>query len=437
MTRIRRFRTDPKWAVTAIGLLGFLSPASALNPERQISQYGHTSWRLQDGVFEGVPHAMTQTADGYLWVGTEAGLLRFDGVRFVPWVAPAGTALSNVSIYSLLGARDGTLWIGTAAGLSHWDGLNLVNYAQTSGRINAIIEDSKGTVWMVRSRPRNAEGPLCAVSEGKVRCFGKPEGISFPWAEALMDDRMGGLWIGSTNGLWHWTRGASNYYFTDCLRRAEGSTGIEALALTQDGSLLVGVGQAGPGLGMQQIRNEMVSGYSIPGVDGSSLAVGSLLADRDKGVWIGTLSSGIYHVQPGKTDRFGEADGLSSDTTVGFYEDREGSIWTISPRGIDRFRDVAVSTLSKREGLTADSVGSVLVAKDGTIWIGNERSLLSLRNKTLFARRIADFLPGKNVTALMEDHSGRFGWALTPDLRFLKATTSELSWMPRAKCCAW
>ena len=398
----------PTWAATAIVLLGLLNPAAALNPERQISQYGHTSWRLQDGMFEGVPHAITQTLDGYLWIGTEAGLLRFDGVRFTPWTAPPGTALLNASIYSLMGARDGSLWIGTAAGLSHWDGVKLVNYAQTGGRINAIAEDSNGTVWTVRSRPRNAEGPLCAVSQGKARCLGKPEGIPFPWAEALIDDRMGGLWIGSTNGLWHWTRDASNHYFTDRLRGAEGSTGIEALALTRDGSLLVGVGQGGPGLGVQQIKKEVQSGYSVPGVDGSSLAVTALLADRDNGVWIGTVSAGIYHVQPGKTDRFGEADGLSSDTTDCFYQDREGSIWTISPRGIDRFRDLAVVTLSKREGLAADSVDSVLAAKDGTVWIGNGRSLVSLRNRTLLARRIADCLPGKSVTALMEDHAGRF-----------------------------
>lgn len=420
LTRIKWLGKGPKWAVTGIALWALSGSASALNTERQISQYGHTSWRLQDGVFEGVPHAMTQTADGYLWVGTEAGLLRFDGVRFVPWAAPTGTALSSVSVYSLLGARDGTLWIGTSAGLSHWDGLKLVNYSQTSGRISAIIEDSNGTVWTVRSRPRNAEGPLCAVTRGKVRCFGPSEGLSFPWAEALIDDRRGGLWIGSTNGLWHWTRDASHHYFSDRLRRAEGSTGIEALALTGDGLLLVGVGQAGLGLGLQQIRNERVSSYLVPGIDGSSLAVGSLLVDRDSGVWIGTASAGIYHVRSGKTDRFGEADGLSSDTTEGFYQDREGNIWAISPRGIDQFRDVAISNFSKREGLMADSVGSVLAAKDGTIWIGNGRSLVSLRHGILSARQIADRLPGKSITALMEDHAGRLWVGIDTGLAVLE-----------------
>ena len=420
MRRIKSFGKGPKWALTVVALWGLSSPASALNLKRQVSQYGHSSWRLRDGVFQGIPHAMTQTADGYLWVGTEAGLLRFDGVRFVPWAAPVGTALLSACVYSLLGARDGTLWIGTAAGLSHWDGLNLVNYSQTGGRINAIIEDSNGTVWMVRSRPRNAEGPLCAVTQGKARCFGKPEGVSFPWAEALIHDQRGGLWIGSTNGLMHWTRDASLHYFSDRLRRAEGFTGIEALALTGDGLLLVGVGQGGPGLGMQQIRNEKISSYPVPGVAGSSLAVGSLLVDRDNGVWIGTASAGIYHVRQGKTDRFSEADGLSSDTTEGFCQDREGSIWAISAGGIDQFRDVAISTLSKREGLTADSVGSVLAAKDGTVWIGNGRSLVSLRDGILSARPIADHLPGKSVTALMEDHTGRLWVGIDTGLAILE-----------------
>src|ERR1700691_3108072 len=105
----------------------FCVSAMALDPSRRISQYAHTAWRIQDGAFSGTPHVITQTTDGYLWVGTEGGLLRFDGVRFVPWAAPDGKQLPSVRIYSLLGASDGSLWIGTGTGLAQWKSPDLVN----------------------------------------------------------------------------------------------------------------------------------------------------------------------------------------------------------------------------------------------------------------------------------------------------------------------
>src|SRR6202050_5164650 len=86
------------------------SPVGALDTSKQISQYGHTAWRIEDGVFAGAPNVMAQTTDGYLWFGTQDGLMRFDGVRFVSWRPPEGSDLPSSRINSLLGARDGSLW---------------------------------------------------------------------------------------------------------------------------------------------------------------------------------------------------------------------------------------------------------------------------------------------------------------------------------------
>src|SRR6202142_1437319 len=105
-----------------------ISPMGALDPSRQLSQYGHTAWRIEDGVFAGSPNAITQTTDGYLWIGTQAGLTRFDGVRFVSWRPPEGKALPSSRINSLFGARDGSLWIGTSRGLARWRDGELTNY---------------------------------------------------------------------------------------------------------------------------------------------------------------------------------------------------------------------------------------------------------------------------------------------------------------------
>ena len=110
-----------------------IRPGGALDTSRQISQYGHTAWRIEDGVFAGTPNVIAQTTDGYLWIGTQAGLTRFDGVRFVSWRPPEGKELPSSRINSLLGARDGSLWIGTTMGLARWRNGELTNYRDPAG----------------------------------------------------------------------------------------------------------------------------------------------------------------------------------------------------------------------------------------------------------------------------------------------------------------
>src|SRR5690348_13335171 len=145
-------------------LLGSVGHACwAVDPTLHLSQYAHTAWRMQDGVFQGIPQTIAQTTDGYLWIGTNDGLVRFDGVRFAPWKPPAQSALPNQSIFSLLADLDGSLWIGTGRGLVHWTHTALVNYPESFGRINAIAKDRDGVVWIARTRQKSGEGPLCRV----------------------------------------------------------------------------------------------------------------------------------------------------------------------------------------------------------------------------------------------------------------------------------
>src|ERR1700679_2122581 len=129
-----------------LALVYWMGPAFALDPVMRISQYAHTAWHMQDGVFGGAPHAITETADGYIWIGTDAGLVKFDGVRFTPWKPPPDQRAAISAVYSLLGGRDGTLWIGSAAGLAALKNDRLIYFSNTRGRINAILEDHAGTV---------------------------------------------------------------------------------------------------------------------------------------------------------------------------------------------------------------------------------------------------------------------------------------------------
>src|SRR5216683_587570 len=177
----------------------------AVDPSRHISQNEHTAWRGQDGVFSGSPNAISQTTDGYLWIGTQAGLVRFDGVRFVPWTPPDGQHLPSSNVTSLLGARDGSLWIGMEGGLSRWDKRDLTSYLIGPTRINSIIEDRNGTVWFVRSRGSAEAGGLCQIIGTGMRCYGKADGLpGSNVATALVEDGLGNLWTGSDTAVVRW-----------------------------------------------------------------------------------------------------------------------------------------------------------------------------------------------------------------------------------------
>ncbi len=317
-------------------LSSFAVSARALDPNRRIS-HAHTVWRIQDGFFTGTPQAITQTLDGYLWIGTEGGLARFDGVRFVPWSAPAGQELPSTRIHALLGASDGSLWIGTARGLANWNDLNLINLSANPAFIETILQEPQGMVWVTRSQVRDDSGPLCEVTGSALHCHGASDGIPFVYGQPLFRDMLGNLWVGSSQGLCRWRPNDAKTYVDSALIRSKGLAGVSAIAAGDNGSILVAMRRVGKGLGLQQLSQGVWKDYILPGLDGTELEVSALLADRDHGLWIGTQNQGVYRVHDGRADHFRAADGLSSNSVQNFYEDREGNLWVATSRGIDRF----------------------------------------------------------------------------------------------------
>ena len=128
----------------------WLWPASvqAVDPDKHVTQYAHTAWKIREGFAKGTIFSIAQTADGYLWLGTDYGLLHFDGVRNVAPQLPPDQPLPSARIGSLLAARDGTLWIGTSKGLASWKGSKLTQYGELAGQIIlTLLEDGDGAVW--------------------------------------------------------------------------------------------------------------------------------------------------------------------------------------------------------------------------------------------------------------------------------------------------
>lgn len=394
-------------ALLAFALVLFATSSTfAIDPTRRISQYGHTAWRVQDGTISSGA-SITQTTDGYIWIGTSDGLMRFDGVRFIPWVAPKGSPPMGRRFSSLLGARDGSLWIGTTGGLNRLKDGRLQTYTkpgETAG-ISDIMEDHAGTIWVTRYRVPKGEGPLCRVAGDGLQCFGKDDGIPVTYALGLAEDSQGNLWFGSSV-LCRWRPGSSNTYFDDVLKNRKVGEGVIDVVAGESGSVWAAIDGMGPQLGVRHYSDGKWSSYAVPGLDGATVRSHALLVDRNKTLWVGTENNGIYHVHDGVADHYGSADGLSGNSIALFYEDREGNLWVLTEGGLDMFRDTPVVSFSTHQGLSGSTISSLLALRDGSVWIANEGAVDILRggqNSPVLSGR---GLPGQDVGTLFEDHAG-------------------------------
>jgi signal transduction histidine kinase/streptogramin lyase len=395
-------------AVYAVTILS-CGAVVALEPDQHLSQFAHAVWRIRDGAFSGVPVAITQTTDGYLWVGTPDGLLRFDGVRFVSWSAPPGQSLPRTDIHSLLGSRDGSLWIGTGRGLARWKDGVLSNFPGTGDWVNQILEDKDGAIWIARSQISDGKGPLCRITDKTAECYGQRQSIYEPSASRLVQDTAGNLWVGGFSGLFQWKSGSTKSYFEKEFRQPRTLIGVEALAAQADGSVLASVERTGAPMQLRRFAKGVWNTFDLPGLTGTDSNVSNLFVERNDALWISTGTKGIFRVHGAATDHYGSADGLSSDAVSQVFQDREGTVWVGTSKGIDSFRDLRTISYSIREGLTADSVSTVLSSHDGGVWIGNSGGLDFVKEGRLSAIRERHGFPGRDVTTLMEDHAG-FLW---------------------------
>ena len=179
--------------ISACILLVCFSSTFALDPSLDINQYSHRAWTVREGFFKGEVGSIAQTPDGYIWLGTTFGLVRFDGVKSVNWQPPQDQHLPSNGVMRLLAARDGTLGIGTVNGLASLKNGELTVYPETIAHfIFAIVEDPEGTVWV--SALSTTLGKLCAIRNGSMSCEG--EGTIGRGACNLYVDSKGTVWAG-------------------------------------------------------------------------------------------------------------------------------------------------------------------------------------------------------------------------------------------------
>lgn len=348
-------RTLRSWAL----LLALLPCALALNPARALSQFHKRNWQVEDGLPRNYVMSVGPSGDGYLLIGTEEGLARFDGVRFVPFDLDPSLGLSRRWIGTLIRSRAGSLWVGTFDG---W--IYEYRQGQVATRFNAgvtvfaLLEDAQGRIWA---------STRTGVIRSAAGSFQPVPGLSGPPATAwnvLAIDNRGVVWVVTDEGLHSVRKGTT----TRVLPRQSRFGDLLAVRFTRSGILFLG---ASRGL----FTVDPLSGTTNPAAAAQiSGPVVEILEDHDGVVWVSSWGKGLYRLRGSQVDSWSARDGLPDNFIRTLHEDPEGNLW-IGTRGggLIRWKDTPLIPFGLSEGLGGDFATTVAPAPDDHLWFGTWR----------------------------------------------------------------
>jgi signal transduction histidine kinase/ligand-binding sensor domain-containing protein len=331
-------------------------PQSA-KPQAQAAsaQYSRRVWRSEDGLPQNKVQVISQTAEGYLWIGTSGGLVRFDGVRFVVFDRSNTPALHEDSILALCPARDGSLWIGTEGGgiARMKDGVFSefgVEDGLTNGFVRAITEDRQARFWAETDRgffrfERGRFTPLAAPPDTRIR-------IAY-------QDRAGNVWFGTSRGLF--------VLRDDRMVRArpeDAALGSIAAIREEAGGAMWLVASD---LGLERV----VNGKAERNPKWGAIVTRAFCLDHTGDLWAGTIGKGLLRIAPGGvTTTYRASDILPDNTVLAVFEDREQNLWVGTQDGLLRLTRSTVRTITRANGLADDNVATVYEDPHGTLWLG-------------------------------------------------------------------
>ncbi|HPF70241.1 MAG TPA: two-component regulator propeller domain-containing protein [Candidatus Krumholzibacteria bacterium] len=429
------------WTALAPGLL-LAANALALDPEHGFRQVGVEAWSSLEGLPQNTVQAVRQSSDGYMWIGTQAGLVRFDGVRFVTlnstntpaflhddvqalaetpdstlWVGTYGGGVvrlkgdecTRLDVDGLLGPQSnvrsmhvgpgGRLWIGTYdEGLFYWDGEALHSSGMPANwrdaGVNAIVEARDGSVWVATAR-----GLLCEEA-GLWSAVALPCGSDHEISSLHLDPDSA-LWIGTPHSLV--VKRGSEYHLYD---PPAGRTWDYIQSLIRDRHGVLWIGTYGAGL----LR---LDGGAVVGIDKNGFlrddSIHALFEDRDGSLWVGTTNNGVARLRDTPFVALDQTVGLPTDNVRVIERARDGTIWIgTDAGGLAEVRgDDVVRIYTVDDGLPGNVVHSLCAARDGSLWLGTDRGVAHLQNGKVTVIGSADGLAHDKVRALCEDRAGR------------------------------
>jgi ligand-binding sensor domain-containing protein/signal transduction histidine kinase/CheY-like chemotaxis protein len=428
-------------ALSGLLFLGILlagGPGLALDSHRRMSQYNHRAWRNEDGLPQNTVLAIEQTREGFLWLGTLEGLVRFDGANFTVYDRDNTPELSEHGVRVLLDDGASGLWIGTKKGVLRyvnarferlpdegelrqlsvsalaldgstlWIGTSLgleqvplagggprrrytVKDGLPGNQVEALAVDGAGVLWI------GTQDGLARLSHGKAERVPLPAGTDGR-VRSLLPARDGTLWVGTYGGLLALREGKFSGYGP-----REGLPRYEVAALWEDRDGVLWVGHE---TGLARFTQEGFAHFGAQqGLSGTR--VYSLFEDRDGNLWMGTAEGGLNRLRAGPFVTYGAPEGLAHDFVRTVLETRDGALWmgTLGG-GLHRLKDGRITLSGAAEGLTDENIRSLAEGPDGTLWVGTHQGAFRYDGRRFHPIRREDGLPLDMVWALLPDSRG-------------------------------
>ncbi len=365
------------WALAALA-----ATLLALDPGKPPSQYSQARWQVADGLPDNYVQTLLQTRDGYLWLGTTEGLVRFDGMRFAVFDTRNTPALRHNSVVTLCEDRTGALWIGTSGGgiAVYRDGQFVASYDTSGGLpnnyIRSIYEDRDGVIWITAHA-----GGLVHFRQGRFEAVTKQDGLPSDSLRVVFRDSHRTLWIGTDEDGICRMRGRS----IDCFGHDSGLRSRQIRAFFEDSKGRIWAGTRAGGLHRFDGRRFRPVALAA---ETPAAAVRSILEDRQGNLWVGTEGAGLFRISGDRIARLTAREGLPHNFVRALAEDREGNLWLGTRGGLVRLRDKKAATWTTNEGLVNDDARALLADEAGRVWIGSRAGLNLIDNRTVSTIRL-------------------------------------------------
>jgi signal transduction histidine kinase/ligand-binding sensor domain-containing protein len=416
------------------------------------------SYSTDAGLSNGFVRVVYQDRQGTLWAGTDNGLFRLEGERFVRvdgtgkiptlavhairednagnlWVGGSSVLRihgdeckifhlegeGSVSrVKSILATTDGTVWVGTVSGLQRMQHLSgdsgrFERIPEIASTIRSLLQDRSGTLWI-----GSIGGGLIEYSNGRFTRITATDTPPSSTVLALFEDNERNIWAGMQTGLLRLSRTAMSTFPLPDAANADFGT----VYSDRDGSLWV----AGTHLYRINANRDKAEPIASPM---TGVRVRSVLRDRAGTWWVGTEGAGVFHTSAGGRVQFAKRNGLVNDFIRAFLEGRDGSIWIATDEGISRWKDGALTNYRESDGLAYFSVRALIEDRRGDIWIGTERGVSHWSGGSFLKDPVTEGLKAEKVWTIREDQDGGL-WFGTRGAGLFRWNTGKLSQLSTA-----